>query len=127
GPPAVDPLRSSLISISIGVGGGEAYYLPLRHRSPRTGQGELLVDAPGDRSATDAPEERGLIRGGDEVFPEGQPGRKKKTNGDAMSIAARMLRERRPTSVRNLPPLDAPEMKPLRDLLEDPSVRKTAH
>ena len=126
-PQTVDPLRSSLISISIGVGGGEAYYFPLRHRSPKAGQGELLVDAPGDRSATDAPEERGLIRGGDEVFPEAQPPKKKKTNGDAMSIAARMLREKRPTSIGNLPPLDAPEMKPLRDLLEDESIRKTAH
>jgi len=38
-----------------------------------------------------------------------------------------MLKEKRPSAVRNLPPLDAPEMKPLRDLLEDPSVRKTAH
>jgi DNA polymerase-1 len=126
-PLAADPLRSSLISIAIGVGGGEAYYLPLRHRSPRSGQGELLVDVPGDRSATDAPEDRGLIRGGDEVFPESQPAKKKKANGDAMSIAARMLREKRPVSVRNLPPLDAPEMRPLRDLFEDSSVRKTAH
>ncbi len=126
-PQTVDPLRSSLISISIGVGGGEAYYLPLRHRTPRSSQGELLVDAPGDRSATDAPEERGLIRGGDEVFPEAQAARKKKANGDAMSIAARILREKRPTSVRNLPSLDAPEMKPLRELLEDASIRKTAH
>jgi len=126
-PQIADPLRSSLISLSIGVGVGEAYYLPLRHRLPRSGQGELLVDVPGDRSATDAPEDRGLIRGGDEVFPEGQPAKKKKTNGDAMSIAARMLREKRPVSVRNLPPLDVPEMKPLRDLLEDASIRKTAH
>jgi DNA polymerase-1 len=37
-----------------------------------------------------------------------------------------MLRERRPTQVRNLPALDSPEMRPLRDLLEDSSVRKTA-
>jgi len=126
-PQTVDPLRSSLISISIGVGGGEAYYFPLRHRSPQGGQGELLVDAAGDRSATDAPEERGLIRGGDEVFPEGQASKKKKANGDSLSIAARMLREKRPGKVRNLPPLDAPEMEPLRRLLEDPEVRKTAH
>ena len=126
-PQTVDPLRSSLISISIGVGGGEAYYFPLRHRSPQGGQGELLVDAAGDRSATDAPEERGLIRGGDEVFPEAQVSKKKKANGDSLSIAARMLREKRPGKVRNLPPLDAPEMEPLRSLLEDPAVRKTAH
>src|SRR5437764_6196232 len=126
-PQSVDPLRSSLISIAIGVGGGEAYYFPLRHRVPRGGQGELLVDAAGDRSATDAPEERGFIRGGDEVFPEAQTAKKKKANGDSLSIAARMLREKRPGDVRNLPPLDALEMKPLRDLLEDPGVRKTAH
>jgi len=124
-PQMADPLRSSLIALAIGVAEGEAYYFPLRHRLPRSGQVELLVDVAGDRSATDAPEERGLIRGGDEVVAE-PPARKRKTNGDATSIAARMLRESRPIHVRNLPPLDSPEMQPLRDLLEDPSVRKTA-
>src|SRR2546423_169256 len=82
-PQLADPLRSALISISIAVGEGEAYYFPLRHRLPRGGQGELLVDAPGDRSATDASEDRGLIRGGDEVFPE-PPVKKKKSNGDTL-------------------------------------------
>ncbi len=125
-PQSADPLRSSLVSISIGVDEGEAYYFPFRHRLPRSGQGELLVDAPGDRSATDAPEDRGLIRGGDEVFPN-SPARKKKTNGDSLSIAARMLRENRPANVRNLPALDSSEMQPLRDLLEDPAIRKAAH
>ena len=124
-PQTADPLRSSIISISIAVGEGEAYYFPLRHRMSRSGQGELLIDAAGDRSATDAPEDRGLIRGGDEVFPE-SPSKKRKTNGDSISIAARILQQKRPTHVRNLPVLDSPEMKPLRDLLEDPSVRKTA-
>ncbi|HZF73720.1 MAG TPA: DNA polymerase I, partial [Gemmatimonadaceae bacterium] len=113
--------------ISIGVGNGEAYYFPLRDRLPQSGQGDLLVDAAGDRSATDAPEDRGLIRGGDEVFPETATTRKKKANGDSLSIAARMLSERRPATVRNLPPLNAPEMKLLRDVLEDASVRKTGH
>ncbi len=124
-PQMADPLRSSLIALAIGVAEGDAYYFPLRHRLSRSGQVELLVDVAGDRSATDAPEERGLIRGGDEVVAE-PPARKRKTNGDATSIAARMLRESRPIHVRNLPPLDSPEMQPLRDLLEDPSVRKTA-
>jgi DNA polymerase I len=124
-PQPADPLRSTLVSLSIAIGEGRAFYLPLRHRLPRAGQVELLVDAAGDRSATDAPEERGLIRGGDEVIFE-PPAKKKKTNGDATSIAARMLRHSRPTRVQNLPALDSPEMKPLRDLLEDPSVRKTA-
>jgi DNA polymerase-1 len=124
-PQQVDPLRSSLISIAIAVGEGEAYYFPLQHKLPQGEQGELLVDAAGDRSATDAPEDRGLIRGGDEVSPEA-PARKAKPNNDSLSIAARMLRTNRPTSVRNLPPLTSPEMQPLRDLLADPAVRKTA-
>jgi len=124
-PQLADPLRSSLVSIAIAVADGEAYYFPFQHRLPQGGQGELLVDAPGDRSATDAPEERGLIRGGDEPFTEA-PVKKKKNNSDSLSIAARMLRENRPTSVRNLPSLDSPEMQPLRDLLADPTIRKTA-
>jgi DNA polymerase-1 len=123
-PQLVDPLRSSLVSIAIAIGEGEAYYFPLRHKLPQGGQGELLVDAAGDRSATDAAEDRGLIRGGDEPFAETTA--KKKTSSDSMSIAARMLRENTPTSVRNLPPLDSPEMQPLRDLLADPAIRKTA-
>jgi DNA polymerase-1 len=123
-PQLADPLRSSLISISIATGEGEAFYFPFRHRLSQGGQGELLVDVAGDRSATDAPEDRGLIRGGDEVFPDVP--KKKKTNGDSQSIAARMLQRSRPTHVRNLPALDSPEMKPLKDLLEDSSVRKTA-
>ena len=122
-PQLADPLRSTLVSIAIAVGDGQAYYFPLRHRLPRAGQVELLVDAAGDRSATDAPEERGLIRGGDEVTSEPK---KKRTNGDATSIAARMLRQNRPAHVRNLPALDSVEMRPLRDLIEDPSVKKTA-
>lgn len=120
-----DPLRSSLVSISIAVGEGEAYYFPLRHRLPRGGQGELLVDVAGDRSATDAPEERGLVRGGDEVFAD-VPEEKKKSKSEPTSIAARMLRSSQSSGVRNLPPLDSSEMAPLRRLLEDPSVAKTA-
>jgi DNA polymerase-1 len=124
-PQLSDPLRSSLISISIAVGEAEAYYFPLRHRPPRGGQGELLVDAAGDRSATDAPEERGLIRGGDEAFPD-PPEERKKSRAEPISIAAKMLRANPSAPVRNLPSLDSMEMQPLRSLLEDPSVRKTA-
>jgi DNA polymerase-1 len=128
-PQASDPLRSSLIAISMAVAEGEAYYFPFRHRLARgeTGaaQVELLVDAAGDRSPTDAPEDRGLIRGGDEVFPD-PPEEKRKTRSEPTSIAAKMLRAKRPDRVQNLPPLESPEMEPLRSLLEDPSVRKTA-
>src|SRR5256885_8703897 len=42
-PQEADPLRSALVSISIAVGDGDAYYFPFRHRLPRTGQVELLV------------------------------------------------------------------------------------
>ncbi len=128
-PQASDPLRSSLIAISMAVAEGEAFYFPLRHRLARADGGraqvELLVDAPGDRSPTDAPEDRGLIRGGDEVFPD-LPKEKRKAPSEPVSIAAKMLRARRPDRVQNLPPLDSPEMEPLRALLEDPSIRKTA-
>src|SRR4051812_23812931 len=123
-PQPADPLRSSLVSISIAVGEGEAYYFPFRHSPCHQGQGELLVDAAGDRSATDAPEERGLIRGGDEVFPEETP--RKRASNESLSIAARMLRTTRPTGVRNLPALNTDDMSPLRELLQDPSIRKTA-
>jgi DNA polymerase-1 len=62
-----DPLRSTLVSLAIALAPGEAYYLPLRHSSWHATQGELLIDNVGDRSPTDAPEDRGLIRGGDEA------------------------------------------------------------
>ncbi|HLA14078.1 MAG TPA: 5'-3' exonuclease H3TH domain-containing protein, partial [Gemmatimonadaceae bacterium] len=119
-----DPLSSSLVSVAIAVGEGEAYYFPLRHRLPRAGQGELLIDVAGDRSATDAPEERGLIRGGDEVFADFSE-QKKKTSSEPSSIAARILKTNRPSTVRNLPSLDSSEMEPLRALLEDPAIAKT--
>lgn len=123
-PQLIDPLRSTLVSISIAVADGEAYYFPLRHTRQRATQVELLVDASGDRSATDAPEERGLIRGGDEVLVEEMP--KKRSGGDSRGIAAKILRSGKAPQVRNLPPLDSGEMEPLRNLLEDPSVQKTA-
>ena len=72
-PVKVDPLRSTMVGISIALAPGEAYYLPLRHRAPSAAQGDLLfggpalVDASGDRSPTDAPEDRGLEMGGDDV------------------------------------------------------------
>jgi DNA polymerase-1 len=103
----VDPLRSTLVSIAIAVTPGEAYYLPLKHRSQHGLQGELMmVDASGDRSPTDSPSDRGLVSGGDE--PLGGHSDKE-------------------PPIRNLPALNSDEMKPLRDLLEDPSVKKTAH
>ncbi len=76
----VDPMRSSLIGISMAVAPGEAYYFPFGHRT-RTiaAQGELMPV---------------------ETAP-------------AIDKA-------------NLPPLASPALAPLRELLEDPAVRKTA-
>ncbi|HEU4564224.1 MAG TPA: DNA polymerase I, partial [Gemmatimonadaceae bacterium] len=134
-PQKVDPLRSSLVAISIAVAPGEAYYLPLAHRAREEAQGSLLLDASGDRAPTDAPEDRGLEMGGDEI---GEPApaaaakkraaRKKAAAGAAApaSIAERVLAEQGAVAPRNLPPLVSPAMAPLRELLEDPSVRKTA-
>ncbi len=126
-PQIVDPLRSTLVSISIAVAPGEAYYLPLRHRESQNAQGELMVDVSGDRAPTDAPEDRGLTLGGDEPPPPKKRAARKKAAGssEGNGIAARLLAERKHT-VRNLPPLMSDEMAPLRALLEDATVRKVA-
>lgn len=126
-PLQVDPLRSTLVSIAIAVGAGEAYYLPLRHSEWRHAQGELMIDAAGDRSATDAPEDRGLVRGGDEpeIFAKRSKRQSATSNGKAKSAAANDKQQ--PAPVVNLPGIESDEMKSLRDLLEDSNVRKTAH
>ncbi len=77
-PYKVDPLRSHLVSVSIAVAPGEAYYFPFAHTDATAHQGELLADGAAPRS-----------------------------------------------SVKNLPALMSDAMKPLRDLLEDPTVPKT--
>ena len=118
-PLQVDPLRSALVSIAIATAPGEAWYLPFRHVVSSEMQGELLVDSAGDRSPTDASEDRGLVRGGDDPLAAGQPRARKTARQETRSNAAK-------GPVTNLPPLDSAEMKPLRDLLEDPLVRKTA-
>ena len=100
-----DAVRATLVSLSVAVAPGEAYYLPLKHRALGEMQGELMIDGAGDRSPTDSPEDRGLVSGGDEP--------------------SRRIRENQ--TLKNLPALDSPEMKDLRDLLEDASIRKTAH
>ena len=78
-PIPVDPLRSTIVGISLATAPGEAYYFPFRHRRPGPAQGELLSGAAEDLSA-----------------------------------------------VGNLPPLESAELAPLRALIEDPAIRKTA-
>jgi len=129
-PQKSDPLRSRLISIAIAVGPGEAYYFPLRHVLRRDVQSELLIDAPGDRAATDSPEDRGLIRGGDDPTEGGasRPAKKSKRTTTSGSTGAMLARPDNGSvqTIKNLPPLDSAEMKPLRDLLEDPAIKKAA-
>jgi DNA polymerase-1 len=141
-PVKIDALRSSLVSVSVALAPGEAYYLPLAHRAWEPPQAELPLgtpDASGDRSPTDAPEDRGLFAGGDALgepvlgdpvldAPAKKKPAKKKAAAAApepTGIAGRMIAEPGPQPPRNLPPLDAPEMRPLVDLLEDPAVSKT--
>ena len=101
-PPIITPMRANLVAISVGTAPGKAWYLPFAHRTPQEAQGGLAL--------------------GDEQ----QPARKKSAAAAGASIAARLLAEG-PQPVRNLPPLQSEEMSPLRALLEDPAVRKTAH
>jgi DNA polymerase-1 len=117
-----DPLRSTLISIAMAVAPGKAFYFPLRHSQWRGMQGDLLVDTAGDRSATDAPEERGLVRGGDEIELNVRP--VKKSAGKPQDANRAQSNGGQP--VRNLPAITSDEMAPLRELLEDPSIKKSA-
>ncbi len=103
--PESDPLRSSLVAISIAVAPGEASYIPLLHRAAVEVQGDLLLGdvlgaAPAKKTRTKKTEEPG-------------------------SLAARAL-ARGDARIVNMPALDSPEMAPLRELLEDASVQKTA-
>jgi DNA polymerase I len=106
-PHDVDPLRCSLVGITIAVAPGEAFYYPLAHRARVDSQVDLAL---GDEPAADA------------SVPK--KSRAKKASEPA-SVAARALAgATRP--VQNLPPIASPEMAPLKDLLEDPAVKKTA-
>jgi DNA polymerase-1 len=124
GPPQpADPLRSRLVGLGIAIAPGEAYYFPLAHRT-FTGLGEqrdLLSDVSGDRAPTDAPEDRTGA-----VATKSRARRKAATSSTPTSIAGRTIAEKGVREPRNLPPLDSKEMKPLRELLEDASVRKVA-
>lgn len=119
-----DPLRSSLVAVSIAVARGEAYYFPLRHRARQPAQRDFIMDSSGDRSPTGTAEDRGLAQGGDDAEVVPSTGRRKRTARNAASIALGMMVEGTGARVVNLPPLDSAEMMPLRLLLEDSAVRK---
>jgi DNA polymerase-1 len=98
-PPIVTPMRANLVGISMAIAPGEAFYLPFAHCARRTSQGDLSFGS---------------------VGTAGEKG------GGGASIAGRLLAEG-PQPVKNLPPLLSDEMAPLRALLADVSIRKTAH
>jgi len=101
-PPTITPLRANLVSLSIGVAPGEAYYLPFAHRARDVSRGE---HGQGDLAL----------------------GAQKKSEPKApTSIAERLLREG-VVPIKNLPSILSDEMAPLRELLADPAIRKTAH
>ena len=116
-PQKADALRSIPIAISIAVGAGEAFYLPLRHRAPHPVQGDLLLEVIADDA--NAPDEAS------DTQSKKANSRKAAKSAEPTSIAARALAAGA-AFVKNLPPLDDPGMAPLRALLEDPSVPKVA-
>ncbi|HXY31440.1 MAG TPA: DNA polymerase I [Gemmatimonadaceae bacterium] len=130
-PQPIDPLRSILVSMSLALAPDEAYYLPFRHREPTPSEELLLIDASGDRAPTDAPEDRGVIAGGDEL-PRGgvRTARSTRLRSARAASAPRPGNAGRASGelpkIRNLPPLDSPSLTSLRAMLEDATVRKTA-
>lgn len=113
----IDPLRSILVSIAIAVTPGEAYYLPFAHREWTPPQGELLPEPP-----RTVPPDEDTGAGAQGARSSARTARKK---ADAMSIAARRIAAGT-SPVRNLPPLDDPSLTPLRALLADGAIAKTA-
>jgi DNA polymerase-1 len=99
-----DPLRAELVGLAVAVAPGESFYFPLRHRPYAPAQSTL------DLVTADAP---------------AAPKKSRAKTAEPVSIAARALAEGQ-SEVVNLPALESPEMAPLRDLLEDPAVRKSA-
>jgi DNA polymerase-1 len=121
-PQKVDPLRSRLVAISIAVGPGEAFYLPLAHRPFRPEQGSFSLD-----EGTSAPEPGSDADEANEAKPKQRRTVKPKVAraAEPSSLAARALAAGAPP-VKNLPPLEDPAMASLRALLEDPAVPKVA-
>ena len=119
-----DPLRGSLVAVTIAVAPGEAYYFSLGHREWSDPQGALALGEEPSEALEDEP----LDDRDAEGVRKKKPTRKKAgVKAEPASIAARALVKTGPQRVRNLPPLSDPAMAPLRALLEDATVSKTAH
>ncbi len=104
----VDPLRSPLVGLTIAVAAGEAYYFPLAHRE-RADDTQADLELFADLAPVEA---------------EPKKARAKKVS-EPTSIAARALASSE-VVIQNLPALDSPQLAPLKALLEDRSVKKTA-
>ena len=101
--PRTDSLRARLVGLALSTTGGESWYLPFSHRPSEPVQTDLL----------------GV------VIPS-KPSSASKAKTAAASIAARLLAEGAPDPV-NLPPIADASLAPLRELLADATVSKTAH
>jgi DNA polymerase I len=91
-----NPFHGRLVGIALGAGESERFYMPFAHRTWSAPQTDLLL---GDGGAS----------GG----PEGE------------SLGAQAIR-RGDAPVSNLPPLSSEVMRPVKELLEDPDVLKSA-
>jgi DNA polymerase-1 len=106
-PYEADPLRCAVVGVTLAVAPGEAYYLPIAHRPRVEAQGDLDLGLGLDAAPAPAKKTRA------------------KKTAEPTSIAARALSAGQ-LSIENLPALDDPSMEPLRSLLENPEVKKTA-
>ena len=97
-----DPLRAAIVGVALGVGPGEAYYFPLGHRKYEPPQTMLVLTS-----------------------EEPAPKKSKAKATEPVSIAAKAI-DAGVEPPANLPALTDAAMQPLRDLLEDASVMKTA-
>jgi DNA polymerase-1 len=98
-----DPLRAAIVGIALSIAPGDAWYFPLGHRKYEPPQTMLVLTS-----------------------EDPAPAKKSKTKtAEPASIAAKAIAEG-VASPGNLPALSDAAMKPLRDLLEDAGVKKTA-
>lgn len=114
-PSKTDPLRSSVVAMSIAIAPGEAYYLPFQHRVLQPVQGDLMFAEEAPHSNSVSEDKAKKVRA-----------RKAVKSSEQRSIASRMLASGT-HAVNNLPTFSSPMLVPLLALLGDPVVLKVAH
>ena len=121
-PTAADPLRGTLVALTIAVAPGDAFYFPLAHREWEEPQGTLALDEfVAELPLDDVPDDAD----GEGPRKQKPPRKKAVKKTEPTSIAGRALAAG-PPRVKNLPPLSDPAMAPLHALLEDATVPKAA-